>query len=393
MDMAMRANATRGSGRTRTPLAWRNLTHDKPSLALSTMAVAFAVLIVFMELGFLNGLYDSQTALIQALRADLVMVSRALHILNSHETFERSRLEQVAGIDGVERVSPVYIEDRLSGLRNPADGSINTIRVLGIDVNDRVFHDDSLTRGIDRLHAPMSLLFDRRSRSFFGAHDEGTTAELAERQVAVAGTFDLGADYYYDGNVLTSAETFFTLFPRRTRDEVALGVIHLEGRASTAAVLRQLRAAIGPDVDILTKADLVEREKAKWRQATPAGYVFTMGVAVGFVIGVFICYQILYTDIADHLRQLATMRALGYQDGQVVRLVLRQATLLGMLGFFPAVAAAFGLYAALTALTGITTVLTAGRVALVFALTLGMSLVSGLLAVRKALTADPADLF
>jgi len=377
----------------RTPLAWRNLTHHKPSLAVSSLAVAFAILIVFMEIGFLNGLFDSQTALIQSLRADLVMVSHGLHILNTHETFERSRLEQVAGIDGVQRVSPVYIEDRLSTLRNPADGRINTIRVLGIDATDRVFDDDSIAQGIDRLQAPMSVLFDRRSRPFFGVHDEGTAAELAERQVAVAGMVDLGPDYYYDGNVITSAETFFTLFPRRTRDEVSLGLIQLDGRATTTAVLRQVTAAMGPDVDVLTKTDLVDREKAKWRQATPAGYVFTMGVVVGFVIGVFICYQILYTDISDHMRQLATLRALGYQDGQVVRLVLRQATLLGLLGFFPAVAAAFGLYEALTALTGIATVLTTGRVALVFALTLGMSLVSGLLAVRKALTANPADLF
>ena len=147
----------------------------------------------------------------------------------SSQTFAQSRLEQVAALEGVKNVSPVYIEDRLADLRNPADGRNNTIRVLGIDVNDRVFDADGITERIDRLRAPMTVLFDRRSRWFFGALDEGMTTELAERRVA------------------------------------------------------------------------------------PAGYIFTMGVAVGFVIGVFICYQILYTDIADHLPQLATLRALGYQ--------------------------------------------------------------------------------
>ena len=348
---------------------------------------------MFMELGFLNGLYDSQTAVLNALRADLVVVSRGLHILNTHETFAQSRLEQVAALEGVKHVSPVYIEDRLADLRNPADGRNNTIRVLGIDVNDRVFDADAITERIDRLRAPMTVLFDRRSRSFFGALDDGMTTELAERRVAVAGTFDLGPDYYYDGNVLASTETFFTLFPHRTRSQVALGLIQLDERVSPGAVRQTIRAAIGPDADVLTKAEIIAREKAKWQQATPAGYVFTMGVAVGFVIGVFICYQILYTDIADHLRQLAMLRALGYQDLQVVRLVLVQATLLGMLGFVPALGMAFGLYSLLTAVTGIVTTLTAGRVALVFVLTLGMCLVSGSLAVRKALTADPADLF
>ena len=118
-----------------------------------------------------------------------------------------------------------------------------------------------------------------------------------------------------------------------------------------------------------------------------------MGVAVGFLIGVFICYQILYTDIADHLPQLATLKALGYQNRDLVRLVLTQATLLGMLGFFPAVVITFGLYSTLTAMTGIITKLTVARVALVFILTLAMCFVAGLLAVRRAVAVDPAELF
>ncbi|MEO8352486.1 MAG: FtsX-like permease family protein, partial [Chthoniobacteraceae bacterium] len=147
------------------------------------------------------------------------------------------------------------------------------------------------------------------------------------------------------------------------------------------------------DVEVLKRSEIVAREKAKWQKSTPAGYVFTMGLVVGFVIGVFICYQILFTDIADHLSQFATLKALGYLDRHVVQLVLTQALLLGVAGFLPAVLATFALYSALTALTGIVTQLTIARVLLVFCLTLGMCLVAGRLAVRKALAADPADLF
>jgi putative ABC transport system permease protein len=377
----------------RTPLAWRNIVHRKPTMLISSAAVAFAVVIMFMELGFLNGLYDSQTGALRVFRADFVMVSRALHIFNTHETFARSRLQQVAGFDGVKGVYPIYLEDRSSDLRNPGDGVKNGIRVIGFDVDDPVFDDREITRLTDRLRAPLTILFDRRSRSFFGPLDAGMITDLADRRVTVADTFDLGPDYYYDGNVLTSAETFFTLFPHQTRGQVFIGLIQLSDGASPGAVLRQVRATIGPDVEVMTKAEIIAREKAKWQKSTPAGYVFTMGVAVGFVIGVFICYQILFTDIADHLPQLATMRAMGYQDRELVRLVLTQATLLGMLGFVPAVAMTFGLYAVLTESTGIVTKLTVARVTLVFVLTLGMCLVSGALAVRKALAADPAELF
>lgn len=382
----------RGSAK-RTPLAWRNIVHNKVTMLISIAAVAFAVLIMFMELGFLNGLYDSQTGALQFLRADLVMVSSGLHIFNTHDTFPRPRLQQAAGFKGVKGAYPLYMEDLASDLRNPATGIKNGIRVFGFDPSDPIFVSRDLNRLVDPLRERMTILFDRASRSFFGPLTTGTSTELADRAVKVAGTFDLGPDYYYDGNVLTSIDTFFTLFPFRQRNDVFVGVIQLEHGASADSVLDELRRQIGPDVEVLKKAEIVAREKATWQKATPAGYVFTMGVAVGFVIGIFICYQILYTDISDHLPQLATLKALGYQNRDLVRLVLTQAVLLGALGFLPAVIMTFGLYSILTIITGIVTKLTLARVALVFVLTLGMCLVSGLLAVRKALAVDPAELF
>lgn len=377
----------------RTPLAWRNLVHHKPTMLISVAAITFAVMIMFMEIGFLNGLYDSQPAVLEAFHADLVMVSRALHIFNSHETFARSRLVQAAGFDGVARVCPVYIEDRLSDLRNPTDGLKHSIQAIGFDPDSPVFEDRRITGLAPQLRQPLTLLFDRRSRSFFGPLKAGMATELADRRVTVGGTFDLGPNYYYDGNVLTSLDTFFTLFPNQRRERVFIGLIQLDKGASQETVLRGIRSEMAPDVEVMTKAEIVAREKATWRKATPAGYVFTMGVAVGFVIGVFIGYQILYTDITDQLPQLATLRAMGYRDRDLVRLILSQATLLGLLGFLPAVIMTFGLYGILTAITGILTKLTISRVALVFALTLGMCVVAGALAARKALTADPAELF
>jgi putative ABC transport system permease protein len=250
-----------------------------------------------------------------------------------------------------------------------------------------------MTALADRVRSPLSILFDEESRPFIGKFKEGMKAELADRLVTVAGNFDLGPDYYYDGNVVMSSDSFFTLFPNQHRTGVVIGLIQLKDGASPDSVLRALRNRIGPEVEVMKKSEIVAREKGSWQKSTPAGYVFTMGVAVGFVIGVFICYQILYTDISDHLPQLATLKALGYQNRDLVRLVLTQAGLLGLLGFVPAVLVTVGLYSMLTAITGITTHLTFGRIALVLFLTLGMCFVGGLLAVRKAIAVDPAELF
>ena len=377
----------------RTPLAWRNLVHRKVTLLISAAAVAFAILIMFMEVGFLNGLYDSQTSVYRNLNGELVMVSRGLHIINTHEYFPLVRLEQVRAFAGVKAAYPLYIEDLASDLRNPGTGIRNGIRVLAFDPNESAFAHDKFGNLIAKLQTRMTILFDRKSRAFFGTFRDGASTELADRAVTIAGNVDLGPDYYYDGNVFTSIDTFLTLFPQRQRDEVSIGVIQLERAASIQSVLRELRTLAPADVEILPKVDLVAREKATWQKATPAGYVFTMGVVVGFIIGIFICYQILYTDIADHLPQLATMKALGYHNRDLVRLVLTQAIFLGLIGFAPALALTFGLYAILTAITGIVTKLTLGRIMLVLFLTVAMCFLSGLLAVRKALAADPAELF
>src|SRR4051812_40660432 len=114
----------------RTPLAWRNLVNQKLTLIVSGAAVAFAILIMFMEVGFLNGLYDSQTGVYQNLNGQLVMVSRGLHILNTHEYFPLVRLEQATGFAGVKAAYPLYIEDLASDFRNRETGIKNGIRVL-----------------------------------------------------------------------------------------------------------------------------------------------------------------------------------------------------------------------------------------------------------------------
>ena len=377
----------------RTPLPWRNVTHNKVALFVSTSAVAFAVIIMFTEVGFLNGLYDSQTQIIESFRADLIMVSRALHIFNTHETFSRVRLQQAEQINGVKAVYPIYVEDTSSLLRNPQTGIRNGVRVIGFDPGNPIFEWRSLQRAALQLNMLRTVAFDKASRSFIGALSPATVTELNDRTVTVTGNFSLGPDYYYDGNILTSSDSLCVIFPQQRRENVFVGLIQLERGVSADRVLEQLRAQSGPDVDILKKSSFVAREKAKWRQATPAGYVFTMGVAVGFIIGIFICYQILYTDISSNLPQLATLKALGYEDREITKLVLQQAAILGLLGFAPALVVTFGLYAVLTAMTGIITQLTAARIVLVLILTLGMCLVAGWLASRRALATDPAELF
>jgi len=376
-----------------TLLSWRNIVHDKKRTSISIAAVAFAISIMFMELGFMNGLYDSQTGAIAFFRADLIMVSRAWHALTSHETFSRSRLEQLEAIEGVRAVYPIYIEDRFSLFRNSITGTRNNIRIIAFPPGHNIFESDKMNVLCSDLRQPLTVLFDWRSRRLFGPVRTGTKTELADRTVIVAGTFDLGSDYRYDGNVLLSADTLFQLFPNQNRDAVFLGLIQLNPGYSVAETMRQVNNRIGSDVQVVTKDELIAREKAIWQKTTAAGYIFEMGVAVGFIIGVFIIYQILYIEISDHLPQLATLKAIGNGNGYLMRLVLAQAALLTLLAFIPAIAITSVLYSILAATTGIITRLTLFRIGVVFVLTCCMCFAAGAVAARKVIVLDPAELF
>src|SRR5258708_2992685 len=96
--------------RSRTPLAWLSLSHNKTRLFASVGGVAFAVVPMLSEVGFLNGLYDSQTLLIKKLNADLIMMHRHKEAVLPNLPFAKKRLVQARAQEGVEAVYPLYFK-------------------------------------------------------------------------------------------------------------------------------------------------------------------------------------------------------------------------------------------------------------------------------------------
>jgi putative ABC transport system permease protein len=398
------------------PLAWRNLAHDPVRFGLFASGIGFAVVLMGVQLGIMNAMLDGNTLLLRRLDADLVLVNPARPALVFTETFSRRRVEQAAGVPGVASVHPVLVEHNFGSLRHTAAdpaGRTQTrrLRVVGVDPAARVFDLPNLDPGAwDALAAPGAALFDRRSRphpepaspgeTVFGPFETGTRTELAGQDLTLVGGFDLGFDFATDGTLVLGDRTFARLLrepyhPQSPLAAVDFAAVRVEPGADVAAVRERLRAALGggEDVAVLTKAELVDRERAFWWVSTPIGFAFGAGVVLGFVVGVVICYQILSGDVADHLPQYATLKAMGYRNGYLSGVVLQEAGILALAGYLPGMVVTYGAYRLLTDLTGMPLELTPGRVGLVFALTAGMCAASGLLAVRRVKAADPADVF
>jgi putative ABC transport system permease protein len=249
-------------------------------------------------------------------------------------------------------------------------------------------------------------LIDSRSTPIFHfplrqiAAGEPATGELAGQIVYLLGTFAMGTDFANEGNLIMSAENFAAYFPVRslgadTLSVVDLGIAKARDGVSPKQLRNEIKTALGrgTDVYVVTRNEFVNDEIRFWGKSTPIGIIFGIGTAMGFIVGVIICYQIIFTDIADHMPEFATLKAMGYSDGYFTKFVITEAFYLSIFGFVPGLLIAGLLFAVVTSQTGLLMVMTLPRAALVFVLTLIMCVLSGVAAMRKLQAADPASLF
>lgn len=372
------------------PVAWRMLT-DKPSrFILSGLAVAFSVVIMFMELGFFNGCNDSAANLPPYFACDLLLSNVKKNHLKAGEEFPFAWVLQARDVPGVAAVEPLYTA--ADYWWNPQDGSRNRLYIIGVNLADPMFDPEAIAAHRRALEEPGTVLYDRLSRRELGRIEPGTVTTLGRARVKVAGLFQLGPNFAYEGNVLTSEDTF-RLINTQPANIVDLGLIRVKPGANVEEVKRNLIKQLPPDALVLTTKEIYQREIDYTTKHSPAGIIFGIGLIVGFAIGVIICYQILFNEVNDNLPQFATLKAMGHSPRFISGIVMHEALLMAVIGFVPGAIIGDFLYRLLEHSTQILMYLTLGRLALIFVLTSGMCLIAGRLAIKKVHQTDPADLF
>ena len=364
---------------------------DKPSrLALSVVAVAFSVVIMFMELGFFNGSNDSAANIPPFFDCDLILSHKEKNHMKTGEEFPLAWVFKARDVPGV--AASVALYTGADYWWNPQDGSRNRVFNLGVDLEDPMFATGIIAAHRKALREPGSVLYDRLSRRELGKIDTGVKSTLGASPVKVVGLFELGPNFTYEGHLLMSADTFLKMHGQ-SREIVDMGLIRVNPGADIEEVRRRLIAALPPTALLLTPAEIHAREVSITIRRSPAGIVFGIGLLVGFAIGVIICYQILFNEVNDHLPQFATLKAMGHPPRFISGIVLHEALLMALAGFIPGLLAGAGLYILIEHFTQIRMFLTPGRILLIFALTSGMCLIAGHLALKKVHSTDPADLF
>ena len=382
--------------------AWLQLKHQKVRLLVALSGVIFSVVIIFMQLGIRDALFDSAVRFHQSLQGDIFLISPRSTALIAMKSFPERRLLQSLAFDEVDYVSPIYLD--FAQWKNPNTRNYwRNIFVLGINLRHPVLNLPGITENIEKLKMPNTVLFDQGSRSEFGTiaqdfrRDGSVSTELGNpngnRKVNVVGLFQFGTSFGSDGNLVTSHINFLRIFDNRQKGFIDVGLIKLKPDQDIQKTLEKLRKYLPKDVRVLSKSEFVNFEKKYWQTSTAIGFIFNLGVALGIIVGVVVVYQILYTNVSEHLSEYATLKAMGYRHRYLLSMVLQQAFLIAVLGYIPGFLIANIQYEFTKNATLLPVNMSLDRAVFVFILTLVMAFVSGATAVKKLQDADPADIF
>ncbi|NJK40032.1 MAG: FtsX-like permease family protein [Oscillatoriales cyanobacterium RM2_1_1] len=381
----------------RTPLGWLQLSRHKGRLFVALAGIAFADVLIFMQLGFQGALFESNTRIRANLDADVVLVSPKAKNTQNLSTFARRRLYQAKDIPGVASAQGLY-----SGTltwKNPETRQDTQLQVMGFDPDHPAFNIPEMNQQLDKVKLPEVVLFDRKARGDYDqtfaqvSQGKWVETETENRTISIRGLYSLGASFGTDGLLITSDQNFLRFFPRRDPGSLSLGLINLEPEADPDQVVAALRAHLPEDVDVVTMAKFIEDEKQYWQKESPIGFIFSLGAGMAFVVGVVIVYQVLSTDVNAHLKEYATFKAMGYRQTYLLGVVFEEAIILALLGFIPGTILPIGLYFFAAKATSLPIYMTVARAITVFLLTVIMCMLSGAIATRKLQSADPADMF
>ncbi|MEM9410122.1 MAG: FtsX-like permease family protein [Planctomycetota bacterium] len=391
-----------------TPLSIHNLIHGGWRTVLSIVGISIAIVLIFMQLGFLGAVTDTAVVFYDEMEFDLIACSPDYYNFVDSGRFSRDHLNTIASNPGVQSVKPLHVS---LGKWNYEEKEVQRgMLIIGVDPDQPIFRDDSINQKLNSLTDHHSILVDQSSRPrFLGADNKtkfderqiGLEIELNGVTCTLANLFEIGTGLAADGASIVNENHFTRMIPGYGQRSVALGLIRAESGVSIEDLRTRIESTLPPSdathghpvVRLLTRRELAARETAYWQWGTPIGFIFLAGAIVAFLVGAIIVYIVLSSDISKQISEYATLKAMGYRNQFLAKTVLEQSFILAIASYLSALVVSLVLYQVVGNAAKLPITMTWTRLVIVFFSSLIMSFVSALIAMQKLRQADPADLF
>ncbi|MFN3718058.1 MAG: FtsX-like permease family protein [Rhizobium rhizophilum] len=380
----------------RLPIGWLQLTHNRTRFAAALAGVAFANVLVFVQLGIMNSMGAATLRPYDFFQADILISAGDASTLTDGGNVARQWLLQALGDPDVAAGMGLFIAN-VPWDRGEKDISLTT---FGVDPIKTEFLSTEIGGDLNLLQVRDAAILDRLARGL--AKDEAASIrpqtplsfETQGRTITAYATFSGGGGFGGDGYMLVSDQTFLSLFPTRSSSAPDHILLSLRPSAQTDAVIAHLKTLISdPSLRIRSYQDAAQEDLRYQQTKRPTGIIFGFGVLIGVLVGIVIVYQVLSTDVADHLREYATFKAMGYGPRFFLGIVFEEALVLGIMGFIPGLVVGTTILTLMGKVTTLPLGMTPSMAATVFFGTIVFSALSGAIATRRLGAADPADLF
>lgn len=380
----------------RLPIGWLQLTHNRTRFAAALAGVAFANVLVFVQLGIMNSMAAATLRPYQFFRADIMISAGDANSLTDGGNVARQWLLQAMADPDVVDGTSLFIAN-VAWDRGDKDISLTT---FGVNPVKTGFLAPEIAADLGLLQVQDAAILDRLARGLGRVEaaairpQSPLSFETEGRTLTAYTTFAGGGGFGGDGYMMVSDQTFLSLFPARSSAAPDHILLSVRPGAQAETVIARLKDLISdPALRIRTFAQAGQDDLRYQQTRRPTGIIFGFGVLIGVLVGLVIVYQVLSTDVADHLREYATFKAMGYGPRFFLGIVLEEALVLGIMGFIPGLIVGTAILTLMGSITTLPLAMTPSMAISVFGGTLVFSALSGAIATRRLAAADPADLF
>ncbi|NJK40527.1 MAG: FtsX-like permease family protein [Acaryochloridaceae cyanobacterium SU_2_1] len=386
-------------------IARKNLFQDLPRFIVAQAGIMFAVGLVTIQVGLLNGFTRSSTLLIENAEADIWIASKELQHLDLTLPLKYKILTQAKAVQGVERAEALIAQSTVWRYQTE---QIAPIRIIGFDPKSQLFHPHPILEGnLEQINQPYSIFIDSLDLKQLDVQGVGNQSEIGSFKGKVVGltkgirsivsspyvfTSLPNAVAYLNSPIASPQKNPPVPAPLTENNLITFVLVKARPGEDIQGLKARLAKAL-PDTRILTQSELTELTQKHWQQSTGVGYILGLGAVVGIIVGTVVVGQILYSSVTDHLKEFGTMKAMGSSDWFIYRIILEQALWMAILGYLPGMGLCLSLGAWTMNVQAIQILIKPLTAAGVFLVTVTMCSGAAVFAIQKVTRLDAALVF
>jgi len=370
-------------------LALKTLLHDRLRFAITVAGVAFAVMLVFVQVGLFLGLMDNASVIISHVDADLWVTSKNTPNIDFPHPFSEGLVQRVRSVPGVARADNLIMSYYNVTLPN---GAQENTEIYALEDHRRWNVPWRVLEGnLGDLRRGAYMFLDQSAVRRMGPFRVGDYREVNNTRVEIIGR---------TGDALSFATTpvgfmDFDLAQRIGGTLLAGQTNYVLVKLAPGADVERVRAEIQrrlPYNDVRTGREWAAQSRAYWIVSTGLGMNAGLTVFLGCLVGLVVVAQTLYTATMDHLKEFGTVKAIGGGNRDIYLILGKQATIAAVVGFVAGVLPSFALRPAMQHLD-LKLIIPFPLVLAVFVGTIVLCLGAAMLSFRKVARIDPALVF